>query len=70
MTTATAIIAADPEAAKRRTLALNYAVDQTRRASSAVAAAACDEPDALRFAVLETAQRELCSLLARLRSLT
>jgi hypothetical protein len=56
--------------AKRRTLALQDACDTVRRASSAVAAAACGEPDALRFAVLETVQRQLCSLLTQIKALT
>jgi hypothetical protein len=63
-----AIATADHEA-KRRALALQDAVDMTRRASSAVAAAAHGEPDALRFAVLEGIQHRLCSLLTQLKAL-
>jgi hypothetical protein len=55
---------------KRRTLALQDACDTVRRASSAVAAAAYGEPDAMRFAVLEAVQKRLCSLLTQLKALT
>ena len=62
-------VATGDHEAKRRALALQDAVDMTRRASSAVAAAAHGEPDALRFAVLEATQQRLCSLLAQLKAL-
>jgi hypothetical protein len=63
------VIASADHEAERRALALQDAVDMTRRASSAVAAAAHGEPEALRFAVLEGIQQRLCSLLAQLRAL-
>jgi hypothetical protein len=56
-------------AAQQRHRALTDAIDHCRRASSASAAAACGEPDALRFAALESIQQHLCSLLAQLRTL-
>ena len=49
--------------------AIQDAIDMTRRAGSAVAAAGYGEPDELRFAVLESAQQRLCSLLAQLKTL-
>jgi hypothetical protein len=59
----------DPEAAKQRSLALHDACDMCRRAASAIAAAACGEPDALREAVLQSVHVHLNSLLAQLRAL-
>jgi hypothetical protein len=56
-------------AARQRTMALQDAVDMTRRASTAVAAAAVGEGDAMRLAVLEAVQQRLCSLLRKLKAL-
>jgi len=58
----------DPED-QRRTLALQDAVDMTRHAASAVAAATHGEQDAFKEAVLEGIQQRLCSLLAQCRRL-
>ena len=59
----------DPEASKRRTLALRDCMDQTRRAASAAAAACVGEPDALREAVLQSVRVHLSALLAQLTEL-
>ena len=60
--------AADLHAIKR-TQALGYAIDQLRRAASAVCAARWGEPNPARAAQLEDAHRQLESLLWELKAL-
>lgn len=62
-------IAAD-DLVQQRTLALRDAIDMTRRAACATAAASAEDQDEFRVAVLLGIQQRLKSLLAQLQALS
>ena len=57
-------------AAKQRRLALNDAIDMTRRAAAAAQAAATGDSDACRTSIVVDAQRRLVAVLRELQALT